>query len=465
MKHTTVPTATIQERAKNWLESDFDRSAIVLGLDIGLDGLGIYLRRGGEEIFARTLDFELPEAEALAGRRQKRAWRHCRKNRATRLHRLKLLFEKHGLPWLSEERMSRALPFRERHRAITTGVASPEALSICIRHCVMRRGFDYGGTEEGRFPWGESSHYSAANTWLATACITSDLADHLKTLAPELIAKRNPEEQERKFYELVSQRLVWSKEHDIARVLAEHSKGGHENLRCRARGFNFPRQNVWQHLEAIIRHPRHAGLISGVEEFIAALGINPNKQPSEKGASRARDRAIFFYNRKTRFGMERHWAKKVNLCPFARHLDLPDPDTRCDLKENLNIRRWSILQFAATNRVELDIIEGKGKTKKKRNVLHCFNPNTIKALVAFVENHHAALDKNDEAAEPKRADANDLIAADIAAAHGDKVKPSPLTKSDWNKSFYSHLWDLLLPTAANRKQRASLCEESAGNTR
>lgn len=33
MKHTTVPAAIIQERTKNWLESDFYRSAIVLGLD------------------------------------------------------------------------------------------------------------------------------------------------------------------------------------------------------------------------------------------------------------------------------------------------------------------------------------------------------------------------------------------------------------------------------------------------
>ena len=198
-----------------------------------------------------------------------------------------------------------------------------------------------------------------------------------------------------------------------------------------------------------------------MEGFIATLGINPNKQPNEKAANRARKRAIFFYNRKTRFDMERHWAKKVNVCPFARQLDLADPETRCDLKENLAVRRWSILQFAATNRVELDIVEGKGKTKKKRNALHRLNANTIKALVALVEKHHAALEKKDKAAEPKRDDANDLIAADIAAVHGDKVKPSPLTKSDWNKSFYAHLWDLLLPTAANRKQRASLCEESA----
>jgi hypothetical protein len=355
--------------------------------------------------------------------------------------------------------MSRAHPFRERHRAITTGVASPEALSICIRHCVMLRGFDYGGTEEGRFPWGESNQYSAANTWLATACITPEMADHLRTIAPELLAKKNPTDQEEKFNELILQRLAWSKEHEIARVLAEHSKGGHDNLRFRARGFNFPRQNVWRHLEDIIR--RHAHFISDLDGFIAALGVNPNKEPTEKAANRARKRAIFFYNRKTRFDMERHWAKKVNVCPFARWLELPDPETRCDLKESLAVRRWSILEFAATRRVELDLVEGEGKTKKKRNVLHRLNAGTVQALVALVEKHHKALEKKDKDAEPKREDGNDLILADIAAVHGNKAKPSPQTKSDWNRSFYTQLWDLLLPTAANRKKRAPLCAESA----
>jgi hypothetical protein len=459
MKHTSLNPPVSKERARQWQEHDFYRKAVVLGLDIGLDGIGIYLRQGPKEVFAKTLDFELPAAEALAGRRQKRAWRHCRKNRKTRLHRLKLLFEKHGLPWLSEERMSRAHPYRERHRAITKEVASPEALSICIRHCVMHRGFDYGGTEEGRFPWGESNQYSAANTWLATACITSEMAEHLKTLAPELVAKKNPAEQESKFQQQILDRLAWSKEHDIARVLAEHSKGGHDNLRFRARGFNFPRQNVWQHLEDIIR--RHSKFIKNVDEFFATLGINPNKQPTEKAADRARKRAIFYYNRKTRFDMERNWAKKVNICPFARRLDLDDPDTRCDVKENLAVRRWSILEFAATRRVELDIVEGKGKSKTKRNVLHRLNAKTVEALLALVARHHAALERKDKTAEPKWEEATDLIRADITAVHGDAVKPSPQTKSEWNKSFYTQLKDLVLPTLANRQKRASLCAESA----
>ena len=355
--------------------------------------------------------------------------------------------------------MSRAHPYRERHRAITKGVASPEALSICIRHCVMHRGFDYGGTEEGRFPWGESNQYSAANTWLATACITPEMADHLKTLAPELVAKKNSAEQEYKFQQQILERLAWSKEHDIARVLAEHSKGGHDNLRFRARGFNSPRQNVWQHLEDIIR--RHSKFIKNVDEFIATLKINPNEQPTDKAADRARKRAIFFYNRKTRFDMERHWAKKVNICPFARRLDLNDPDTRCDVKENLAVRRWSILEFAATRRVELDIVEGKGKSKTKRNVLHRLNAKTVEALLALVARHHAALERKDKAAEPKWEEATALILADIAAVHGAMVNPSPQTKSEWNKSFYTQLKDLVLPTLANRQKRASLCAESA----
>ncbi len=135
--------------------------------------------------------------------------------------------------------MSRANPFRERYRGATKGVASPEALSICIRHCVAHRGFDYGGTEEGRYPWGNSDFISAAGTWLSTAVITPEMADHLQKLAPELSAKKNAEEQRSKFAELIRQRLEWSGKNDIERVLEEHSKGGHDNLRFRARGYNL----------------------------------------------------------------------------------------------------------------------------------------------------------------------------------------------------------------------------------
>ncbi len=46
MRHTALSSAIFQERTKQWQENEFYRAAIVLGLDIGLDGIGIYLRRG-----------------------------------------------------------------------------------------------------------------------------------------------------------------------------------------------------------------------------------------------------------------------------------------------------------------------------------------------------------------------------------------------------------------------------------
>ena len=65
--------------------------------------------------------------------------------------------------------------------------------------------------------------------------------------------------------------------------------------------------------------------------------------------------------------MERHWATKVKVCPYARQLGLEEAEPRCDLKDDLQVRRWSVLEFAANRRVELDIVEGKGKTKKVRS--------------------------------------------------------------------------------------------------
>src|SRR5260370_11994126 len=118
MKETILLNTVLKGQSEHWLQHEFYRTAVVLGIDIGLEGIGLYLRRGTTEVFARSVVMELPEAEALAGRRQKRGWRHCRKNRKRRLHRLILLFTKHGLPWLSADHLSPALPFRERHRAI-----------------------------------------------------------------------------------------------------------------------------------------------------------------------------------------------------------------------------------------------------------------------------------------------------------------------------------------------------------
>jgi len=106
MDYTLLPAPTVATLRDRWLAHPFYQSAIVLGIDIGIEGIGLYLRKGREEIFAASVMMELPEAQPLAGRRGKRASRHCRDNRAKRMKRLKALFAEHGLPWEDEIALS-----------------------------------------------------------------------------------------------------------------------------------------------------------------------------------------------------------------------------------------------------------------------------------------------------------------------------------------------------------------------
>lgn len=137
---------------ERWAIHPFYASAVVLGIDVGLEGIGVYVRKGREQLYAKTLLYDLPAPDRLLLRRQFRAARHCRKNRRRRLRRLQRLMEAHGLPWLPDEVLSRSDPFQLRHRAIEKRLASREALSICIRHLVAHRGYDYYANVEGDYP-------------------------------------------------------------------------------------------------------------------------------------------------------------------------------------------------------------------------------------------------------------------------------------------------------------------------
>ena len=112
-----------------WQTHPFYTSAIVLGLDVGLEGIGVCVRRGREILYAKTWLYDVPAAARLEGRRQLRGARHCRANRKTRLHRLRLLFAKHGLPWLADDSpaLRNSDPFILRHRA----VESANGLVLC----------------------------------------------------------------------------------------------------------------------------------------------------------------------------------------------------------------------------------------------------------------------------------------------------------------------------------------------
>lgn len=472
--HTSYK-ATIEQ----WKNHDFYLRSLVLGIDIGLEGIGVYLRKGTEELFAQSIAFDVPEAERLAQRRQYRAARHCRNNRRLRLRRLDTLLKQHGLPrpWLENPEASKATdPLRLRFRALDReqGLGSAEALAFCIRSCVAHRGYSYGGTEEGKYPWGDGVTFGRANAWLANAFLTEDVASQLAGYADELSAGKEGEKAKTKYLNLISERLEWSAEHDLMRVLREHHKGDkHANLRSKARGYAFPQKMIWDHLVQIIQRHRH--LIQEPDAFLEALGVDPKCCTNRDRAAQARDKAIFYYQRKTSFEMEQHWESKVAPCPYAgpKKLNLPLPHPACDLRSALPIRKWSMLDFAATRRVEVDAPEipktapqKKGKTRLGRRLLHPLSETAIEALCQLAERHQHLVNEGrvKEVSAAIKEEARTIVLKDVQRAFGSESKLAPATKGGtvlWNGTFLEQLADLAAPTHANLTARSSLSAPAA----
>jgi hypothetical protein len=64
----------------DWKNDPFYTSAVVLGIDIGIEGIGVWLRKGHNHVYARTFLFNTPEAAPLKGRRLLRGGRRCRQS-------------------------------------------------------------------------------------------------------------------------------------------------------------------------------------------------------------------------------------------------------------------------------------------------------------------------------------------------------------------------------------------------
>ena len=464
-----------------WSAHEFYSSSVVLGVDIGLEGIGLYVRKGPDELFAQSMAFDVPEAERLAKRRAFRASRHCRKNRRLRLRRLDALLAKHGLPrpWLEKPEAAKATdPLKLRFRALDReqGLASAEALSFCIRSCVSHRGYSYGGTEEGEFPWGEGATFGRAIAWLSNAYLSAEMAGQLEGYADELSAKKDFEKTRERYLSLISERLEWSADHDLMGVLREHHQGDkHDNLRAPGRGIAFPQSIVSEHLLSIIE--RHRFMIQEPDAFIAALCVDPKLCKDKASAAAAREQAIFWYQRKTPFEMAEHWESKVSLCPYTaeKKLNLAPHDQRCDFRSALPIRQWSMLEFAATRRVEVDapdtvLTEAVSKSSKKpklgRKLLHSLSSGAIEALVKLAVEHQTQISAGaaKEVLAAFKEQAKAAVLSDIHCAYTDAARPAPSTKGKtplWNASFYDQLADLVAPSGANLAKRASLSAASA----
>jgi hypothetical protein len=425
--------------ANDWLQHDFYRESVVLGIDIGLQGIGIYLRKGRRELYAKTLLFEVPETGRLESRRQKRAWRHARKNRATRRSRLKTIMHRHGLPWVEDEVLSKTDPFLLRARAIQGKLASPEALSICIRHLVDHRGFDYSAfAQEGEYPWGATDSSKKVIEWIGSNFVN-------ETIARDLLSQVAPfdwnEAEVEKFRATLEERRKWSAAHGIEQVLEEYQREKKPNLRTAARRHNFPRTMVEHHLRTIIS--RHAELISDVDTFTEALFLKPRTK-AEKA------RAIFHYNRKVRAEAELLWKRRIKKCPFSVHLGLGVAPVATN--SSPEVGAWKALEFLCTRRFEVG-------SKLGRPWLEKTSPQAIQRLIEFARRNRILFNEKNPLVSWR--EIKSVLTSDVTERFGKGVKPTADSASEWNKGYFAQLKDILRPTVANLRGNASLSEGAA----
>lgn len=424
---TTTPEPALQAyrtAALNyWNQHKFYApGTVVLGIDIGIEGIGIAVRKGTELLYCKTLLVDLPEAQALATRRAFRASRHARKNRRTRMRRLKALFAQHGLPWVDDDIMSRSDPFKLRHRAITSKLASREALSICIRSCVLRRGYDYFAMDDdatGEYPWGTEPDLKEATKWLQSAFVDAEMRNYLLQLTDSLEENEKKQEDWKK---LVEERHNKAANEGIDSMLAAYAA---KKLNERkARGFNYPRAHVRSHLETIIS--RHRDLIDDADGFTSVLFCPPTNKK----------KAIFLYNRKTPDEAKKVFERKVKNCPYCHWLGLPT-DKCCTAGEPA-YRRWALADFLSVRKFELTINKipmGKAKLPEQASA----------ALFAAIE---SGITKWSEAKK-----------AFEAALKAEKYALPK--KSEWNNEQFEQLKNIVTPTVIARKGRASMSAAAA----
>lgn len=432
--------------ARYWAEHDFFSSdTVVLGLDIGMEGIGICVRKGKDILYCKSLLVDLPESEALAKRRAFRASRHVRKNRRRRMRLLKDLFGQYGLPWVDDSIMSRSDPYILRHRAVSKKLASKEALSICIRSLVARRGYDYDAMkEQGNNPWGDSNSVKEVMSWLKTTFVDEKMVQFIKEREEELTEGKGAplkEETREKLWELLQARKAASDKQDINAMTAAYAK--QRISERQAKGMNYPRSMVRKNLEEII--DRHAHLIDDVEGFKASL-FRPCVTKEDKG------KAIFYYQRKTAEENRLHFEKKVKDCPLAGWLQLGDENSKCCLKGNAWFRLWKLVDFLSVRRFYLKKKE-KGSVPIRRLLPASVIESLVKASV-HQDDHHFVSGWKDV-----KAVLNESLACEgwMAIDKGGDVKD----QKDWNKEQLIALQDLCSPSASSRQARASLGEASA----
>ncbi len=314
----------------DWKNDPFYTSAVVLGIDIGLEGIGVWIRKGWEQpIYARSFLFETPDAAPLEGRRGLRAGRRCRQAERRREVMLKQFCADFVLPWVEiTDKGCDDGPFRFRWiatRKDVDGLRDARAFSACLRHIIRHRGYDWHAPEDGgEYPWGDEAKAKDAIEWAKSAFCQQEHADKLRY---SLTDCGWTDKERQSFDTALRQAVEKYNTKGIDAVLAEHFSQPKNNLRFPARRHNFPREMVSAHLDAIVqKHPQFVGGVERVKDALNQLHRIINDHRKEPGALALR---------------------KVNRCPLAGIL-FNGPTPKCDPSKNRHIRRFKLLEFLST---------------------------------------------------------------------------------------------------------------------
>ena len=408
--------ATPNSSRTAWAAHDFYEKSLVLGIDVGLSYIGLFLRLGREPLAGETVVYS--SRDSLTKRRLMRHLRRNRRGRRQRIFQLRRWCANFGLPWQERAEWQ---PAMERAFALRlAGVEqaselSPLELVVCLRHILGLRGYDWhrSGESQGAFPWGDKEPLSnECLEWLGREHITEASAQAVRGLLPPDMS----EEDVREMKGLLDQALVRSKAEGMLAHLKAHAA---DPFGKRARNRNFPREVLEEHAEKLIRN--HAAHFSAGRVDDALKGYFE----------------ILNYHRKDAAAQERHWESKAGKCPFNGGPRAPasDPDAR----------RFKLLEFLATRRVAV--------MPRARSAAMSTLRTPSAAVVAWLLRMPA------ETAEPLPA-SRDLRAEFERRVCGSEEKLAPDAKS-LNGDYFSQLRDLLYPRGAGKSERAALSAAAA----
>ena len=400
----------------DWSSHEFYRRSLVLGIDVGLSYIGIYLRLGDQPLVGETVVYS--SRDSLVQRRQLRHLRRNRRSLRQRIFRLRQWCDQFGLPWAAKADWQPAMEraFLLRHRGESEpGSLSPTELVVCLRHILGLRGYDWhrSGESEGTYPWGEKEPLSReCLEWLEREHITPASAQTVRALLPPDLA----EEDAARMESLLAAAIERSERDGMMPHLRAHAAAP---LTHRGRNRNFPREVLEEHAANLIRnHAAHFG----------ATGTDTPLQSYLE---------ILNYHRKDAKAQERHWESKAGKCPFTGEVRAPasDPDAR----------RFRLLEFLATRRVAV--------TARRAAVGAPGLRIPPAAMVSWLLGYPNGSAEPLPASRELRAEFERRVCAE-----GEKLAPDARSL---NGDYFSQLRDLLYPRGAGKADRAALSAKAA----